>query len=155
MTVHVQTREDAVRSLEAEFTDLFALVRGQFMARARQVHADLQPAEYKTFATIVRKGSVKHTALAEELLTDKGQISRTVRKLEDLGLVERAPDPDDGRASLISATADGQRRLAEARQTGADSMRKQLGDWPVADIERLTALLHALRTGEAPPHWVS
>ena len=58
---------------------------------------------YKVFTTIVRRESITASALTEHLLMDKGQLSRTVRELEQLGLIERRPDPDDGRSSLLSA----------------------------------------------------
>ena len=41
--------------------------------------------------------------------------SRTVRELEDLGLITRTPDPEDGRSSLLSPTPEGLERLAAAR----------------------------------------
>ena len=56
-------------------------------------------------------------------MADKGQICRTVRELEGLGLITRTPDPEDGRSSLLS---------------------------PIDDILTLTRLLHALTTGDAP-----
>ena len=40
-------------------------------------------------------------------MADKGQISRTVRELEGLGLIARTPDPEDGRSSLLSPTPEG------------------------------------------------
>ena len=73
------------------------------------------PGAYKVFTTIVRRESVTLSALAEALMADKGQISRTVRELEELGLISRTPDPADGRSSLLSPTPEGLERLAAAR----------------------------------------
>lgn len=42
-------------------------------------------------------------------------MSRTVGKLVDLGLVERAPDSDDGRVVRLSLTPAGRRQLEEHR----------------------------------------
>lgn len=42
-------------------------------------------------------------------------MSRTVGKLVDLGLVERAPDDEDGRVVRLSLTAAGQQQLDEHR----------------------------------------
>ena len=53
---------------------------------------------------------------------DKGQLSRTVRELEHLGLVQRAADPEDGRSSLLSPTAEGLERLADARRPYESSL---------------------------------
>ena len=108
------------------------------------------PGAYKVFTTIVRRESVTISALAETLMADKGQISRTVRELENLGLVVRTPDPTDGRSSLLSPTAEGLERLAAARHPRDSALADSLENWDVADIERLAHLLHALTSGTTP-----
>jgi DNA-binding MarR family transcriptional regulator len=114
------------------------------------VSPGLLPGAYKVFTTIARRQSVTQSALAEHLLVDKGQLSRTVRELEQLGLVERAPDPSDRRSNLLSPTALGLERLAAARLPQEDLLLDTLTDWPVDDIRNLTRLLHALTTGIRP-----
>jgi DNA-binding MarR family transcriptional regulator len=83
-------------------------------------------------------------------VADKGQISRTVRELEQLGLIQRTPDPDDGRSSLLSPTAEGLQRLTAARAPQENALVDALEEWPLDDIRNLTRLLHALTAGEAP-----
>ena len=100
--------------------------------------------------TIVRKESVTISALAEALMMDKGQLSRTVRELEQLGLVHRTPDPEDGRSSLLSPTDEGLQRLASARRPYENSLVTTLADWPVDEIDHLARLLNALSTGSTP-----
>jgi len=46
--------------------------------------------------------------LSRQLLMSPSHISRTLDKAEELGLVERGPDPDDRRAAQISMTNAGQ-----------------------------------------------
>jgi DNA-binding MarR family transcriptional regulator len=108
------------------------------------------PGAYKVFTTIVRRESVTLSALAESLMADKGQISRTVRELEELGLVTRTPDPADGRSSLISPTAEGLARLESAREPQQLTLLERLDGWSIDEIQSLTRLLHALSTGETP-----
>jgi DNA-binding MarR family transcriptional regulator len=50
--------------------------------------------------------------LADQARTDPMMTSQVVRALEQRGLLERQPDPDDGRARRLVATAAG-RELAE------------------------------------------
>jgi DNA-binding MarR family transcriptional regulator len=83
-------------------------------------------------------------------MVDKGQLSRTVRELEQLGLIERTPDPSDGRSSLLSLTAFGVERLAEARAPQENALLDGLTDWPIEDIHNLSRLLHALTSGITP-----
>lgn len=143
-------RAEAVRALEAEFGELINRFRRLMMDNANRVSPGMLPGAYKVFTTIVRRESVTQSALAETLMADKGQISRTVRELEQLGLIERTPDPADGRSSILSPTPHGLERLAAAREPQEHSLMHALGDWAVDDIDNLTRLLHALAVGVAP-----
>ncbi|MDL5351384.1 MarR family transcriptional regulator [Microbacterium sp. zg-YB36] len=143
-------RTVAVRALEAEFGELINRFRRIVTDNAHRVNPGMLPGAYKVFTTIVRRESVTQSALAEQLLLDKGQLSRTVRELEELGLIQRTPDPTDGRASLLSPTALGLERLEAARAPQQDTMMDALDAWSVADIDNLTRLLHALTAGTPP-----
>lgn len=145
-----EARADAVRALEAEFGELITQFRRVLAENAHRVSPGLLPGAYKVFTTIVRRESITASALAETLMTDKGQISRTVRELEALGLVVRTPDPADGRSSLISPTPEGLERLAAARHPRESGLADALTLWEVEDIEHLTRLLHALSSGTPP-----
>lgn len=149
----IETREaraQAVRALESEFGELVTHFRRVMIEMADRVSPGMLPGAYKVFTTINRCGSVTQSALAERLLVDKGQLSRTVRELEHLGLVERTRDHDDRRVSLLALTALGHERLKEARLPQESMLLDSLGDWPIDDIDNLTRLLHAL-TGSIRP----
>jgi DNA-binding MarR family transcriptional regulator len=143
-------RTEAVRALEAEFGELINRFRRIISENATRVSPGMLPGAYKVFTTIVRRESITQSALAESLLTDKGQLSRTVRELEQLGLVQRTPDPSDGRSSLLSPTPYGLERLADARIPQEHTLVTVLEAWDVEDIHNLTRLLHALIDGVAP-----
>ena len=143
-------RTDAVRALEAEFGELVTEFRRLLAATADRVSPGMLPGAYKVFTTIVRQETTTISALAETLLADKGQLSRTVRELEALGLVSRSPDPDDGRSVLLSPTPEGLERLAAARHPREGGLVDALDRWSIDDIIRLTELLHALTRGTAP-----
>jgi len=143
-------RTDAVRALEAEFGELVGQFRRIITENANRISPGMLPGAYKVFTTIVRRGSVTQSALAEHLLVDKGQLSRTVRELEQLGLVQRTPDPSDGRASLLSPTEEGLARLETARAPQENALASSLEEWSVDEIHSLTRLLHALSAGTPP-----
>lgn len=86
-------------------------------------------------------------------MSDKGRISRAVRELEQLGLLQRAPDPADGRSTLLSPTPEGLERLAAARAPQESTLVDALEKCPVDDIRNLTRLLHSLTAGESPNSW--
>lgn len=143
-------RADAVRALEAEFGELINRFRRLITEQADRVSPGMLPGAYKVFTTIERRESVSLSALADTLQMDKGQLSRTVRELEQLGLIRRVPDPHDGRVSLLSPTEEGLRRLAAARGRDASPLVEALDAWDIDDIRTFTRLLHALVSG-APP----
>lgn len=143
-------RTVAVRALEAEFSELITHFRRLIIDNANRVSPGMLPGAYKTFTTIARCGSVTSSMLAERMLVDKGQLSRMVRELEDLGLIHRSPDPNDGRSSLLSLTPHGEAKLIEAREPQEGMLMRNLADWSVDDIDSLTRLLHALSSGATP-----
>jgi DNA-binding MarR family transcriptional regulator len=146
-----EARTAAVRALESEFGELITRFRRMIADNANRLSPGMLPGAYKVFTTIARREQITLSALAETLMADKGQISRTVRELEHLGLVHRTPDPADGRSNLISATQDGLERLAAARAPHESTLLDALEEWPIDDILNLTRLLHALAAGETPP----
>jgi DNA-binding MarR family transcriptional regulator len=143
-------RTEAVRALEAEFGELINRFRRIITENANRVSPGLLPGAYKVFTTIVRREGITLSALADSLMADKGQISRSVRELEGLGLIQRTPDPDDGRSSLLSPTPLGLERLEAARAPQESLLVDALEDWPLDDIRNLTRLLHALTADERP-----
>ncbi|WP_454132393.1 MarR family winged helix-turn-helix transcriptional regulator [Microbacterium lacticum] len=149
-TASPESRADAVRALEAEFGELINQFRRIITDNAQRVSPGMLPGAYKVFTTIARRESVTQSALAEHLQVDKGQLSRTVRDLEALGLIERTPDPNDGRSSLLSPSERGRERLSAARLPQENLLQRVLADWDVDDIHNLTRLLHALAAGVRP-----
>ncbi len=143
-------RIDAVRALESDFGELMARIRRIISENATSVSPGMLPGAYKVFTTIVARESVTQSALAEILLVDKGQLSRTVRELEQLGLIQRSPDPSDGRSSLLSPTEHGRERLAVARRPQEDSLARALDEWDLEDIRNFGRLLRALTAGVRP-----
>lgn len=143
-------RAGAIRALEEEFAELITHVRRLIAENAERMSPGMLPGAYKTFTTIVRRGEITLSALAETLMADKGQVSRTVRDLEALGFVTRTPDPSDGRSSLLAATDLGRERLAIAREPQQSTLHTVLDTWSLTDIDELTRLLRALSQGTQP-----
>lgn len=146
----VDARAQAMLALQDEFSALFFRVRYVFAEMAQRVHPGMLPGTYKVLSTVARLEQVTLSHLAESLLADKGQVSRSVSELEELGFVARTPDPADRRSSLIHLTPHGTRRLDEARHPMYNPLTQSLERWDVPEIERLTELLHALTNATEP-----
>jgi DNA-binding MarR family transcriptional regulator len=134
----------AVGALEHEFGVMFGKVRAQTRDRAARVHPELSPAGYNVLAMLVRSGPQHAGALAAALDADKSMISRIVRQLTDLGLVERQADPADGRAAFVVATGTAVERVEALGSERRRRLRDVLAGWPAPDVRQLTALLARL-----------
>jgi len=143
-------RREAVRGLEGAFGELMGEFRRVYAQAAEVVSPGMLPGTFKVLSSIQRAGEISVSGLAERLTTDKGQVSRSVSELEDLGLVERTADAADGRIKLITLTDEGKSRLEKARLPYEGRLSEVLADWPIDSIEKLTELLHALAAGEIP-----
>ncbi len=79
--------------------------------------------------------------LSDAFGMDKGGVSRQVQSLVDLGLVERQPDPEDRRAAVLAASADGIARLAEVSRARSDRFAEKLSSWSEADLSAFAGQL--------------
>lgn len=139
-------RTDALRHLEQEVGVLIRRVRRVIGVRARSVHPDLQPVSYLMLGYVNHEGPVRASALCTAFDMDKGSVSRQVQHLLDLGLVDRTPDPDDGRATLLSMSDDGRRRMGDVADHRRKLLAERLGDWSADDLETFGAMLHRYNT---------
>jgi len=129
-----ESRADSLRRLEQELGVLIRRVRRVIGERARAVHESLQPAAYLMLGYVNDFGPIRASAMAEVFGIDKGAISRQVQHLIDLGLIEGTPDPDDGRATLLSTTDDAVRRMQDVAVHRRKWLDEQLGDWSEAEL---------------------
>ena len=102
--------------------------------RARAVHPDLQPASYLMLTHLSTSGPQRSSMLSEKFGVDKGAISRQVQHLCDLGLLEREPDPEDGRATLVSASADAVHRMQAVDRDRRRWLEDKLSEWSEEDL---------------------
>lgn len=75
---------------------------------------------------------------------DVSTVSRRVAHLEDHGLLERLPDPTDGRASTVRLTPAGHAALNDERTARTSLLGAILQDWPEHDLTELDRLLSRL-----------
>lgn len=144
-------RGTAMRSLEHEIGTLLRRVRRGLAERAVQVHPDLNATSYTLLSTLREHGPQRAADLAELFALDKGSVSRVVHQLLELGLIERSPDPADGRASILSVTDEAVRRLAQVREQRRESFDARLADWEPAEIEELAARLGRFNVALSDP----
>ena len=98
---------------------------------------ELTPTSAAALATVERHGPLTPSELAEAERVKRPTATRTLRVLSEAGLVERAPDPEDGRSALVSITAAGRERLRRLRGRKNAYLARRMRDLPAADVETL------------------
>jgi len=86
--------------------------------RLRELAADgeLTPSQTAVLNRLWKEGASSASALASGEHVRPQSMATIVTALDELGLIERAPDPQDGRRQLISLTAAGRQRAESNRQ---------------------------------------
>jgi DNA-binding MarR family transcriptional regulator len=116
------------------------------LARILRQQADLglTPSQVTALATIAREGPLTLGALADTEHVTPPSMTKVVEKLESLGLIERRPDPADGRRVLAAVTAAGLDLLAEARARKDAILATRIADLDDDQLGQLTAALDVL-----------
>ncbi len=123
------------------------------MARRLRQEApeDLTPTSAAALATVERHGPLTPSELAAVERVKRPTATRTLRFLEEAGLVSRTPDPADGRSALLAVTGAGRERLRRLRSRKnaylARRMRS-LGAEDVATLERASEILEQMLEDE-------
>jgi DNA-binding MarR family transcriptional regulator len=95
-------------------------------------------------AEIRRSGPMRLGDLAARERIAPPTLSRIVAGLVEHGYVERTPDPDDARASLVRITAAGEELLGGLRLRRTTELAARLARLPEADREALLSAAPAL-----------
>ena len=101
----------------------------------------LDRAAYLLLNRLEREGPVGVKALALAMGIDSSTVTRQVAPLVESTLVDRVPNPQDGRAVLLALSTVGRERLEQVRVSRRELMRVLLADWPQEDREQFCTLL--------------
>ena len=101
---------------------------GLLRRQLRQAQADgeLTPPETSALARLDRGGPATPSALAKLEQISPQSMGATLGALELRGLVQRHPDPDDGRRAVMSLTEAGRRVLRNRRNARTQQLAKAL-----------------------------
>jgi DNA-binding MarR family transcriptional regulator len=80
---------------------------------------------------------------------DRSVISRQARLLEELGLLELAADPSDGRAKFLAATPLAIEKMSAIPGGDRSFIHARLAGWPEADLHQFAQLLKRLNSPDA------
>jgi len=155
--------ERQVREFQADSLQRHAIEFGEWMVRASNSHAhdlghyNLRPAHARLMVFLGWEGS-RITDIARAQDVTKNAVGQLVSELEELGYVERVPDPADGRAKIVRYTDQGvaligdAARIAERLNTEIENIigPRRLGELraTLADVCHHLGLGPAMNDGE-------
>ena len=122
------------------------LIRRAGLARVHQrlnatAGVSLDRSSYWLASWLTDAESLRLSDLAEVLHTDLSTVSRQVQAAERAGLVERRPDPSDGRASRVYLTVGGRDALERLRAVQRAEILAAIADWLPQDQQRFAELM--------------
>lgn len=109
----------------------------------------LSEPDYEVLSTLSERS--RHTSTlgeqADKMGWSRSRLSRHASRMEARGLLQRAPDPNDGRGCLLILTAQGLKALEAAAPAHVESVRHHFIDrltpTDLAAIERIARRLEA------------
>ena len=90
-------------------------------------------------------GPANLSELAETQNVSLPTMSRSVRRLEEIGWISRGSDPHDRRVTIFALTEDGQKRLKEMSDHAQETLRDLMHSLTGAELEALSAGLAVMR----------
>lgn len=105
----------------------------------------------RLLSLVEQQGNARIGELAQADHSSQPTMTAQVKRLEQQGLLERTPDEDDARASLISLTDAGRAMLARARRARGAAIAPALAELSDADRAVLVRANELLRGISAEP----
>lgn len=102
--------------------------------------AGLDSSAYPILFTLAHR-PLRVSDVAETIHSDVSTVSRQVAGLTRSGFVDRTPDPDDGRAQLLTLTASGHDVIDTGRRLRDEWLARLVAEWTEDEIADFTASL--------------
>jgi len=137
-------------ALAVELHDLVGKLRRRLREQADA--GDLPPSQMSVLRRLERHGPATVSALARAAGMRPQSMGATVAALQSAGLVSGAPDPEDGRQTLLSLTPACRKWLKEGRAARQDwllrAIQAELAPREQQQLAQALALLQRLATAQ-------
>jgi DNA-binding MarR family transcriptional regulator len=127
--------------IETQVAMLMRLGEATRRSTGVQPHRALDRAAYVILRRLEQDGPLNVSILAAALNLDGSTVTRQVTALEKDRLVERGPDPKDGRGTVIAATPLGLTAVEQVRQARKNLYGKMLASYSDQEKQDLAATL--------------
>ncbi|MGN6665114.1 MAG: MarR family winged helix-turn-helix transcriptional regulator [Solirubrobacterales bacterium] len=147
-----------VTQADIPLTERAAHLRTAIVRTARRLRQEaaaetsgLTPTSVAALATIERHGPMTPSEIADIERVKRPTITRTLGCLEREGLIDRTPDPADGRSALVEVNGAGRERLRRLRSRKNAYLARRMRDLSAEEVEtleRAAEILERMRAGE-------
>lgn len=134
--INTDVSESAVRAAH-EVRTVFSRMRRRL--KESWDNEGLTPSQTSALSRLNKEGPASASDLAAAERVRPQSMAATLAALEERGLIQRRPDPGDGRRQLISPTDSGHAYLADKRRAGEEWLARALQD-RCTEQERATIL---------------
>ncbi len=106
------------------------VVVGRLRRRLKETYdnGDLTPSQTSLLSRLDKDGAATASALAAAERVRPQSVAATLSTLDERGLIERRPDPGDGRRQLVSVSAAGRAFLDDKRRIGEEWLARALSE---------------------------
>jgi DNA-binding MarR family transcriptional regulator len=134
---------DADETLSEAFMSVARQLRGT--SQATLAPWDITLAQLRALRVLGHHGTQRMSELSEHLRIAARSTTEVVEALESRGLVDRRPDPADGRATLAGLTPEGSRVLSAIRAAKGTEAERTFDRLSAEDKAHLARILAKLR----------
>ena len=152
--------------VKASRDDVRAMVTALFVTNAALDRARRQKKGASTLSlmqVVAAAPGIRPSEIASAQDVHPSQVTRQVRELESLGLVQVTADTADRRSCRVTLTPAGSGELQSLTEEGLNRFGLFVADWEAEEVQMLTSLLQKLEASKAavaarqrPPsgrHW--
>ena len=123
------TKDERVDATAAELTKAMTRLRARLRSESAPEEMPWTWSQLSTVARLVEEGPSTASALAQAEHVRRQSMAETLEALRGLGLIVTEKDPDDGRKTLISASAEGRMlftKMPAAREAWLAAVMRRL-----------------------------
>jgi len=139
-------------SVKASTEDVRAMVTALFVTNAALDRARRQKKGASTLSLlqlVAASPRIRPSEIASAQDVHPSQVTRQVRQLESLGLVQITADTADRRSCRVTLTSAGSEELQSLTEQGLDRFGSFVADWEPEEVRMLTSLLTKLEASKA------
>ncbi len=138
MAIRRELKEDLDRIVE---TIIYLVTESRRLSKDEASRYGVTPTQLTVLKLLHEIGDLSLGTLAREIRAHNATVTGIVDRMESAGLVERARSEEDRRVWIIRLTQAGRKVAERAKVSPWETLRHALASLPVADQERLTAIL--------------